>query len=67
MMVAVRHENVVRCLGICTVPPCIVTEFCARGSLYDILKEARERPECGAKLDWGLRLHMVRHCSVSLG
>lgn len=34
-----RHPNVVLYIGACTVPPnvCIVTEWCDRGSLYDII------------------------------
>ena len=59
MMVAVRHENVVRCLGICAVPPCIVTEFCPRGSLFNLLQAARGSPEVGAALGWARRLRMV--------
>ena len=31
-----EHPNVLRLLGACTVPPqlCLITEYCARGSLY---------------------------------
>ncbi|CAI0381311.1 unnamed protein product, partial [Linum tenue] len=39
IMRKVRHKNVVQFIGACTQPPnlCIVTEFMARGSIYDFL------------------------------
>ncbi|XP_050228101.1 serine/threonine-protein kinase STY17 isoform X2 [Mercurialis annua] len=39
IMRKIRHKNVVQFIGACTRPPnlCIVTEFMARGSLYDFL------------------------------
>ena len=48
----------------------MVTEFCARGSLYDVLQKAAGSPTVLApQLDWGRRLAMaldaakVRCCS----
>ena len=43
-MSVLRHPNIVMFLGACSAPPCMVTEFCARGSLLDILQRARECP-----------------------
>ncbi|KAM7260417.1 hypothetical protein ACFE04_016158 [Oxalis oulophora] len=39
IMRKIRHKNVVQFIGACTRPPnlCIVTEFMARGSIYDFL------------------------------
>jgi len=36
-----RHPNVVLYIGACTMPPnvCILTEWCSRGSLYDVLHD----------------------------
>lgn len=36
-----RHPNVVLYIGACTIPPnvCIMTEWCSRGSLYDVLHD----------------------------
>lgn len=36
-----RHPNVVLYIGACTTPPnvCILTEWCSRGSLYDLLHD----------------------------
>ncbi|XP_071439399.1 guanylate cyclase 32E [Hetaerina americana] len=40
MMRDLRHDNLVCFIGACTEPPnvCILTEYCARGSLRDILE-----------------------------
>ena len=41
------------------MPPVIVTEYCARGALHDVLRSAREFPAKAARLDWARRLGMV--------
>ncbi len=33
-----QHENIVSFVGLCLIPPCIVTEFVSGGSLLNILK-----------------------------
>ncbi len=43
-MSVLRHPNIVMFLGACSNPPCMITEYCARGSLLDILTRARECP-----------------------
>lgn len=50
----VRHKNVVQFIGACTKAPhfCIVTEFMARGSLYDYLHKQKS----GLKLPMLLRV-----------
>ena len=45
-MSVLRHPNIVMFLGACSDPPCMVTEYCARGSLLDILTRARESQVC---------------------
>ncbi len=52
MMAAMRHPNVVLYLGVCSDPPCVVTEYCARGSLNDVFKRALLNPLYAAHLDW---------------
>lgn len=47
-------------IGVCTMPPCLVTEYCSRGSLYDVLHSAAHDASLAAQLTWPLRLHMVR-------
>lgn len=31
-----RHPNIVNFIGICRNPPCIITEYCSRGSLAEV-------------------------------
>jgi hypothetical protein len=59
-MAALRHPNVLGFLAVCTVPPCVVSEYCSRGSLYDILRQAKASPAMSAELTWAKRLKMVR-------
>lgn len=56
IMKKVSHPNVIRFVGVCTYPPCIVTELCARGSLADVLNTALKSPEAAAELGWRRRL-----------
>ena len=37
----------------------MVTEFCARGSLYDVLGKARASQQLAVQLDWPKRLNMA--------
>lgn len=41
LMASLRHPNVVNFLGYCLSPPCIVTEYCTRGSVYDLISSAK--------------------------
>ncbi|KFM26814.1 Serine/threonine-protein kinase CTR1 [Auxenochlorella protothecoides] len=59
MMASMRHPNVVGFLGLCTNPPCVASEYCARGSLTDVLRGAARSPARAAQLDWSRRLNMA--------
>ena len=70
MMASMRHPNVVMYLGVCLQPPCVVTEYCARGSLNDVFKRARATPALAAQLDWGRRCashHSHGHAIILVG
>ena len=58
-MGAVRHPNIVLFMGLCLNPVCIVTEFCARGSLSDVLRKAAANKVFAQQLDWVKRLTMA--------
>ena len=58
-MAAIRHPNVVLFMGVCLEPACMVTEWCARGSVFDILVKARNNPSLAAQLDGPRRLAMA--------
>ncbi|KAI3427397.1 hypothetical protein D9Q98_010312 [Chlorella vulgaris] len=59
MLAALRHPNIVNFLGVCHQPPCILTEYCSRGSLAEVLFKARQRPRVAAALTWPRRLAMA--------
>lgn len=44
LLASLRHPNVVAFLGAVESPPCVVTELCENGSLYDIIARVREDP-----------------------
>ncbi|KAM7072625.1 guanylate cyclase 2G-like [Molossus nigricans] len=47
-----RHENIVPFFGVCTEPPniCIITQYCKKGSLKDILRNSDN------EIDWIFKL-----------
>eukprot|EP01025_Chloroclados_australasicus_P031072 TRINITY_DN3136_c1_g1_i4.p1 TRINITY_DN3136_c1_g1~~TRINITY_DN3136_c1_g1_i4.p1 ORF type:complete len:1377 (-),score=137.85 TRINITY_DN3136_c1_g1_i4:366-4496(-) len=60
----IRHPNVVNFMGLCLSPPCVITEFCDRGSLFDVLKDCRESSSNSKAtnkmlLGWVRRLQML--------
>ncbi|GMI05024.1 hypothetical protein TrVE_jg8193 [Triparma verrucosa] len=54
---SMKHPNVVKCEGICIMPPalCMVTEYCSHGSLYDFI----HRDNKCAGLDWNTKVQMM--------
>lgn len=59
ILVTLRHPNIVMFMGLCLDPPCLVTEWCARGSLASVLHKALTQPDIAAKLSWYRRLVMA--------
>ena len=59
ILIQLRHPNVLMIMGLCTMPPCLVCEYCPRGSLRACLNEARDFPAAEARLDWAKRLRMA--------
>ena len=59
IMATIRHPNVVMFMGLCLNPVCVVTEFCARGSLSDVIRKAATSKIFAQLLDWPKRLSMV--------
>ncbi|KAI8465776.1 MAG: kinase-like domain-containing protein [Monoraphidium minutum] len=54
-----RHPHVVLFMGVTLSPPCIVTEYCARGSVYNVLFRARRDPALAAQITWMRRVEMA--------
>ncbi|XP_051002924.1 guanylate cyclase 2G-like [Acomys russatus] len=52
LMCELKHENIVSFFGVCTEPPniCILTQYCRRGSLKDILRNSDH------EMDWIFKL-----------
>lgn len=61
-----RHPHIVNFLGVCHDPPAIVTEFCERGSLAEVLAVARGDPQAAAELTWARRLTMACHAAAGM-
>ncbi len=59
MMASLRHPSIVAFMGVCPTPPCVLTEYCARGSLCDVIRAAKHSRAKAAQLDWPRRLNMV--------
>jgi hypothetical protein len=59
LMASLLHPNVVQFLGTCTSPPCIVSEYCERGSLADLIQLANRCPPIASQLTWERRLQMA--------
>ena len=58
-----QHDNLVRFYGACLDPvyPMLVTEYCPRGSLQDILEEDE------MKIDWNFRQSLMTDILKGLG
>ncbi|PRW60943.1 Serine threonine- kinase CTR1 [Chlorella sorokiniana] len=55
----VHHPHCLAFMGICLEPPCLVTEYCAQGSLYDALKQAATGGAIYEQLTWARRLSLL--------
>uniref|UniRef100_A0A8C6N5G1 Guanylate cyclase n=1 Tax=Mus spicilegus TaxID=10103 RepID=A0A8C6N5G1_MUSSI len=52
LMCELKHENIVPFFGVCTEPPniCIVTQYCKKGSLQDVMRNSDH------EIDWIFKL-----------
>ncbi|KAL4444865.1 hypothetical protein ABPG77_003915 [Micractinium sp. CCAP 211/92] len=66
VMARMRHPHVVSFLGLCTMPPAILTEYCPRGSVYENLQEGLHSPAAAAELTWRRRLSMAHDAAMGL-
>lgn len=53
-------------MGLCTLPPALITEYCQRGSLYDVMQAAKRDPSVAAQLTWRRRLGMAIDAGTGL-
>ncbi|PRW61477.1 Serine threonine- kinase CTR1 isoform B [Chlorella sorokiniana] len=59
VMSRMRHPNICAFFGLCTLPPCILTEYCSRGSVFDVLRQASWDADLAGQLTWRLRISMA--------
>jgi len=60
-----RHPNLIQVRGFSVMPPalCVVMELCNGGSLFDVVRKARES---GTLLDWSVRLRLASQCAEAV-
>ena len=67
LMASMRHPNIIQFMGIVSMPPCVVTEYCERGSMADVLKRGRKgEPGAVEALGWRLRLGMAADAATGM-
>lgn len=66
LLAGLRHPCVLRFMGVCVMPPALVTEWCARGSLWDVLCQGRKDSATAAQLTVGQRLRMAVEAGTGL-
>ncbi|KAI3432711.1 hypothetical protein D9Q98_004254 [Chlorella vulgaris] len=59
IMRRLSHPNCVLLMGVCTSPPAVITEYCERGCLMDVLHEAATDAAAASQLTWPCRLSMA--------
>ena len=53
MLKTLCHPNIVQFIGACCDPICLVTEYCHKGNLFDVLQNAP------SSLEWSLVLKLA--------
>ncbi|KAI7844427.1 hypothetical protein COHA_002020 [Chlorella ohadii] len=56
LLASLRHPCCVNFFGVTRNPPALVTEYCGRGSVAELLDRARASPAVAAELTWRRRL-----------
>ena len=59
-MARLRHPNICQFMGVSASPPAMITEYCGKGSLNDLLRAGRGLQDKAQLLTWPRRLNMVR-------
>lgn len=59
IMEKLHHPNIAQFLGLCSSPAALVIEYCARGSLYSVLKKGLTDQTMAAELTWGRRINIA--------
>lgn len=54
-----RHPNIVKFRALCLEPACLITEWCAGGSLAETLQKGLTQTDIAGQLSWFRRLVMA--------
>lgn len=60
-MQSLRSPNIVLFMGVCPSPACIVTEYCSRKSLLDVMRQAGP-----GNIPWARRLSMLLDAALGV-
>lgn len=67
LMSSLRHPNILQFMGLCTIPPCVLTEYCSKGSLADILRAGRQgKMGMAENLSWRRRIGMAMDAATGM-
>ena len=56
---SIRHPNFANFLALCLEPPCLVTEKCKNGSLFDFVQNAKDDIAVSSLFTWDKRLSIA--------
>ena len=62
ILASLRHPNIVQFIGVCSQPPCIVSEFVDNGSLSDLIRSSRASKD----ISWGMLLKMLTDAATGM-
>lgn len=63
ILASLRHPNIVQFIGVCSKPPCIISEFVEQGNLSDLIA----RSQVGTNgPSWGLYLKMLTDAATGM-
>jgi serine/threonine protein kinase len=62
ILASLRHPNIVQFIGVCSQPPCMVSEFVEKGSLSDLIRSTYDSQE----LSWGKLLKMLTDAATGM-
>ena len=66
LMAEFLQPNIIQFIGICVAPPSLITEYCSRGSLTELLCKAKDDPEKVSQLSWDRRLGLLADAARGL-
>ncbi|PRW32956.1 activating signal cointegrator 1 complex subunit 3 isoform B [Chlorella sorokiniana] len=66
LLASLRHPCCVNFFGLTRNPPALVTEYCSRGSVAELLDRARAEPAVAAELTWRRRLGVLLDAAVGM-